>query len=29
MAVRYNAGEIITAMVTPFNENKEVDYESL
>lgn len=29
MAVRYNAGEIITAMVTPFNENKEVDYEAL
>ncbi|MGN0004768.1 MAG: 4-hydroxy-tetrahydrodipicolinate synthase [Candidatus Gastranaerophilaceae bacterium] len=29
MSVRYNAGEIITAMVTPFNENFEVDYVSL
>lgn len=29
MSVRYNAGEIITAMVTPFKENFEVDYESL
>lgn len=29
MAIRYNAGEIITAMVTPFKENFEVDYEAL
>jgi len=29
MAIRYNAGEIITAMVTPFKENYEVDYEAL
>lgn len=29
MAMRYNAGEIITAMVTPFKENYEVDYEAL
>ena len=29
MSVRYNAGEIITAMVTPFKENFEVDYDSL
>ena len=26
MALRYDAGEIITAMVTPFNEKKEIDY---
>lgn len=29
MSVRYNAGEIITAMITPFKENFEVDYDSL
>ncbi|MCR5261208.1 MAG: 4-hydroxy-tetrahydrodipicolinate synthase [Candidatus Gastranaerophilales bacterium] len=27
--MRYDAGEIITAMVTPFKENYEVDYEAL
>ena len=27
MPKRYDAGEVITAMVTPFNKNKEVDYE--
>ncbi len=26
MTLRYNAGEIITAMVTPFNEKREIDY---
>jgi len=26
MPKRYDAGEVITAMVTPFNKNKEVDY---
>lgn len=26
MALRYDAGEVITAMVTPFNKNKEIDY---
>lgn len=26
MTKRYNAGEVITAMVTPFNKNREVDY---
>lgn len=26
MALRYDAGEIITAMVTPFNEKREIDY---
>lgn len=26
MSKRYNAGEVITAMVTPFNKNREVDY---
>ena len=25
--MRYDAGEVITAMVTPFNEKREVDYE--
>ena len=29
MTLRYDAGEVITAMVTPFNEKKEVDYKSL
>lgn len=29
MALRYDAGEIITAMVTPFNEKREVDYDAL
>ena len=24
--MRYDAGEVITAMVTPFNEKREVDY---
>lgn len=27
--MRYDAGEVITAMVTPFNEKKEVDYEKV
>ena len=27
--MRYNAGEVITAMVTPFNEKREVDYDKL
>lgn len=27
MAIRYDAGEIITAMVTPFNAKREVDYD--
>ena len=26
MAIRYDAGEVITAMVTPFNEKREIDY---
>lgn len=26
MTKRYDAGEVITAMVTPFNKNKEIDY---
>lgn len=26
MSKRYNAGEVITAMVTPFNKNREIDY---
>lgn len=26
MAIRYDAGEVITAMVTPFNNKKEIDY---
>lgn len=26
MALRYDAGEVITAMVTPFNSKKEIDY---
>lgn len=26
MSIRYDAGEVITAMVTPFNENREIDY---
>lgn len=26
MAFRYDAGEVITAMVTPFNEKREIDY---
>ncbi len=29
MTLRYNAGELITAMVTPFNADSSVDYESL
>ena len=29
MALRYDAGELITAMVTPFNSKKEVDYKAL
>jgi 4-hydroxy-tetrahydrodipicolinate synthase len=28
MAMRFNAGEVITAMVTPFNSNLEVDYKA-
>ena len=27
--MRYDAGEVITAMVTPFNEKREIDYEKL
>lgn len=26
MTIRYDAGEVITAMVTPFNEKREIDY---
>ena len=26
MALRYDAGEVVTAMVTPMNANREVDY---
>ncbi len=29
MALRYNAGEVITAMVTPFDDNKNIDYNAL
>ncbi len=29
MSLRYDAGEVITAMVTPFNEKREVDFEAL
>lgn len=29
MAIRYDAGEVITAMVTPFNEKREIDYNKL
>ena len=29
MSKRYNAGEVITAMVTPFNNNRQVDYEKV
>ena len=29
MALRYNAGELITAMVTPMNKDYSVDYASL
>ena len=27
MSLRYDAGEVITAMVTPFNSKREVDYD--
>ena len=27
--MRYDAGEVITAMVTPFNDKREVDYEKV
>ena len=27
MALRYDAGEVITAMVTPFNSKREIDYD--
>ena len=27
--MRYDAGEVITAMVTPFNEKREVEYEKV
>ena len=27
--MRYNAGEVITAMITPFDENLKVDYAAL
>ena len=26
--MRYDAGEVITAMVTPFDEKRDVDYDS-
>ena len=29
MALRYDAGEIITAMVTPFDEKRKIDYDAL
>lgn len=29
MTLRYDAGEVITAMVTPFNEKREVDFKAL
>jgi len=29
MSKRYDAGEVITAMVTPFNKNREVDYDKV
>ena len=29
MTMRFDAGEIITAMVTPMDENRKVDYKSL
>ncbi len=29
MSIRYNAGEVITAMVTPFNEDLSIDYPAL
>jgi 4-hydroxy-tetrahydrodipicolinate synthase len=29
MPKRYDAGEVITAMVTPFNESKEIDYDKV
>ena len=29
MSIRYDAGEVITAMVTPFDENLKVDYPAL
>ncbi len=29
MTLRYDAGEIITAMVTPFNEKREIDFKAL
>ncbi len=29
MSLRYDAGELITAMVTPFNEKREIDYSSV
>lgn len=29
MTLRYNAGEVITAMVTPFDENREIDFPSV
>lgn len=27
--MRYDAGEVITAMVTPFNDKREVDYDKV
>ena len=27
--MRYDAGEVITAMVTPFNEKREIDYDKV
>ena len=26
MPMRYDAGEVITAMITPFDENRQVEY---
>ena len=29
MTLRYDAGEVITAMITPFKENREIDFDAL
>ena len=29
MDLRYNAGEVVTAMITPFDENLKIDYSAL
>ena len=28
MTLRYDAGEVITAMVTPFNDKREIDFQA-